>query len=64
MKTALSLETSCEIGYSLGILKALGDAMVCIGKAGADVALLPDTVSNLGHLIIDLVDRVGVTLGV
>jgi hypothetical protein len=64
MKPAPSLKTPCDVGYSLGILKALGDSLVCIGKAGPAVALLDDTVANLGHLIIDLVDRVGVSLEV
>ncbi len=51
-----------DVGYLLGILKSLGDALVCIGKAGADVALLDDTVSNLGHLIIDMVEKVAASL--
>lgn len=62
--SAPSLEPLYDVGYSLGILKALGDSLVCIGKAGADVALLDDTVANLGHLIIDLVDKVGASLEV
>lgn len=53
-----------DVGYSLGILKALGDSLVCIGKAGHAVALLDDTVANLGHLIIDKVDEVSAALGV
>lgn len=53
-----------DVGYSLGILKALGDSLVCIGKAGPALALLDDTVANLGHLIIDMVDQVGAALGV
>jgi hypothetical protein len=57
-KKILDFETSSEVGHSLNLLKALGDAIVNIGCAGDQANLLEDTLENLGLLIVERVDAV------
>lgn len=60
----LNFETEGRVGPDLLILKALGDALVCIGVAGDEAALLDGTLQNLGLLIVEKVQTVGEGLGV
>jgi hypothetical protein len=63
-KHVLDLKTDLKVSPDLMILKALGDALVCIGMAPEEVSLLDGTLQHLGYLIIEKVDRVGQALGV
>jgi hypothetical protein len=63
-KRVLSFEDEGRVGPDLLILRALGDAIAAIGVAGPMAALLDGTLINLGYLIVDKVETVGVVLGV
>jgi len=63
-QSASNPETFRKIGNSLRLLKALGDSLVCIGDAGAEVSLLDGTVAALGYAIIDKVDEINESLEV
>jgi len=63
-KHVLDFETDGKVGPDLFILKALGDALVCIGIAKDEASLLDGTLQNLGHLIVEKVEAVGEALGV
>jgi hypothetical protein len=55
MKSALSPETSREIGNSLRLIKAVGDSLVSLGTTGE---VLEGTISCLGHAICDQVGEI------
>lgn len=63
-KRVLSFKTEGRVGPALLELRALGDAIAAIGVAGDMAALLNGTLINLGYLIIEKTEVVGVVLGV
>lgn len=63
-KHMLDFETDSKVTPELMVLKALGDAIVCIGMAPEELSLLDGTLQHLGYLIIDKVDLVVEALGV
>lgn len=63
-KHVLDFETDGKVGPRLLEIKALGDALVCIGIAGEEASLLDGTLQNIGFMIIDKASDVGVTLGI
>lgn len=64
MAKVLDFDTNGRVGPDLLILKALGDALVCIGVTKDTASLLDGTLQNLGLLIIEKVETVSVALGV
>lgn len=54
----LSLESEKAVVMGLKSLKALGEALTCIGVAQASVALDDETLGALGNLIMDKTDEV------
>jgi hypothetical protein len=58
-QSASNLETSLKVGPALNLIKALGDAIVCVGLAGPDASLLDGTLQSLGFLIIDKATEIG-----
>jgi hypothetical protein len=63
-KHVLDFETDGKVGPALLELRALGDALVCVGLAGEMASLLEGTLTNLGFMIVEKVTHVGVTLGI
>ena len=60
----LSLETERQVGPALLELRALGDALLCIGLAGETASLWPGTLTNLGMMVAEKAAAVGEALGV
>ena len=64
MAKVLSFEKEGKVGPELLTLKALGDALICIGIAKNGASLLDGTLQNLGYLIVDKVQTIGEALEV
>ena len=60
----LNLETEKQVGPTLLELRALGDALMCVGLAGETASLWPGTLTNLGLMIAEKAAEVGEALGV
>lgn len=63
-KKVLDFETDWKVGPALLELRALGNALVCVGLAREEASLLEGTLTNLGYMIVDKVIHVGVSLGI
>lgn len=64
VKKVLDLETEGRVGEPLMELRALGDALMCVGLAGEDASLWTGTLTHLGSMIAERVAEVGKVLGV
>jgi hypothetical protein len=60
----LGLETEGKVGSALLELRALGDALLCIGLAGETASLWPGTLTNLGMMVAEKATQVAEALGV
>lgn len=60
----LDFETDGKVGPVLLELRALGDALMCVGLAGEMASLWSGTLTNLGMMVAEKAAEVGEVLGV
>lgn len=63
-KKVLDFETDVKVGPALLELRALGNALVCVGLAGETASLWAGTLTNLGLMVAEKAAEVGEALGV